>query len=443
MGKICFEDTYTQIGRKLELLLQTGQVLMENGANSRRIVRVMKRVAAYMDIPEEKLHIHVTYTTIMANVSDGDHSITKFQKCYKHGVDMTIISGLSKLSIRALKEDYTLEEYGRQLRGICEKGRSYTDFFVTIGAGLACGGFCKLLGGDWPAAFYTALCAIAGFWTRRQAGRFDISPYIGIFAAAFVATCLAFLTHRLPSATPWHPMLACALFIVPGIPLINAVDDLLENHIVSGITRAVNALLMVVSMSFGIVSAIKLCGVQDFTALSLEPRGSYFTYAVAAAIASVGFSTIFNTPRRLLWVIALGGGISVCVRNYLIFELGVEPGIASFAGAMAVSLIALQAIHWFHTPNHVLTIPSVIPLIPGVLLYRMLFGIININDLDPAAALQALQSGVNACLTLLGIALGVAIPNSFAQKYLEMRKREHLQKILNARQSQRGTSAAK
>lgn len=425
-----------RIGRKLELLLQTGQILMENGANSRRIVRIMKRAAAYMDIPEETLHIHVTYTTIMANISDGDRSITKFQKCYKHGVDMTIISGLSKLSIRALKEDYPLEEYGRQLQEIRDRGRSYTDLFVTVGASLACGGFCKLLGGDWPAFLYTAFCAIAGFWTRRQLGRFDLGPYIGVFAATFVATCLAFLTHWLPSSTPWHPMLACALFTVPGIPLINAVDDLLENHIVSGMTRAVNALLIVVSMSFGIVLAIKLCGVQDFTALSLEPRGSYLTYAIAAAVASVGFSTIFNTPRRLLWVIALGGALSVCVRNYLSFELGVEPGVASFGGALAVSLVALQAIHWFHTPNHVLTIPSVIPMVPGVLLYRMLFGVININDLDPAAALQAMQSGVNACLTLLAIALGVAIPNSFAQRYLEVRKREHLQTILRTRREQ-------
>ena len=325
--QIRLADTYAQIGRKLELLLQTGQILMENGANSRRIVRIMKRVAAYMDIAEERLHIHITYTTIMANVSIGDQSLTKFQKCYTHGVDMAVIAGLSQLSIRALKEDYSLEEYSRQLYRIRTRSRSYSTLFMTLGVGIACGGFCKLLGGDWPASFYTALCAIAGFWTRRQLGRFELGPYVGIFTAAFAATCLAFFTHWLPSSTPWHPMLACALFIMPGIPLINAVDDLLENHIVSGMTRAVNALLIVVSMSFGIVLAIRLCGVQDFTALSLEPRGSYLTYAVAAAIASVGFSTLFNTPRRLLWVIALGGALSVCVRNYLSFELGVGPGI--------------------------------------------------------------------------------------------------------------------
>ena len=45
-------------------------------------------------------------------------------------------------------------------------------------------------------------------------------------------------------------------------------------------------------------------------------------------------------------------------------------GIGSFMGSFVVSLIAVKAVHWFHVPNHVLTIPSVIPMVPGVLMYR-------------------------------------------------------------------------
>ena len=57
--------------------------------------------------------------------------------------------------------------------------------------------------------------------------------------------------------TPWHPLLACALYIVPGVPLINAVNDLLDNHINTGLVRAMNTLLIVIAMSFGIMLAIK------------------------------------------------------------------------------------------------------------------------------------------------------------------------------------------
>ena len=40
--------------RKLDLLLRTGKLLMESAADTNRIERNMKRVAAFMNIPEEK-----------------------------------------------------------------------------------------------------------------------------------------------------------------------------------------------------------------------------------------------------------------------------------------------------------------------------------------------------------------------------------------------------
>ena len=80
----------------------------------------------------------------------------------------------------------------------------------------------------------------------------------------------------MPTNTPWHPLIACSLFIVPGVPLINAIDDLVDNYITAGMTRAINTLLMIGSMTFGIAFAIKLCVVQDFTSLSISAN-SFFS----------------------------------------------------------------------------------------------------------------------------------------------------------------------
>ena len=203
---------------------------------------------------------------------------------------------------------------------------------------------------------------------------------MSIAIAALISTCLAYVSSFAGlSETPYHPLLACALFIVPGVPLINFVDDMIDNYIQVGIVRAVNTVLMVCAMAFGIVIAMRLLTVEDvvidkkFSELSMVPHDSYLVYAIAAAIAAMGFSMIFNIQRRLLWVVAVGGIIAVCTRNFVNFELGYGPVIGSFMGSMVVSLIAVKAVHWFHVPNHVLTIPSVIPMIPGVLMYRALF----------------------------------------------------------------------
>jgi len=53
-GEHIFQDPYAKIGYKLHLLLHTGQLLMESGADTNRIARDMTRAAAFMGIPEKR-----------------------------------------------------------------------------------------------------------------------------------------------------------------------------------------------------------------------------------------------------------------------------------------------------------------------------------------------------------------------------------------------------
>lgn len=73
------EQEVLLLRRKLDLLLRTGKMLMESAADTNRIERNMKRVAAYLGIPEEKLHIDIRWTMLMVNVSDEKHSFPSFK----------------------------------------------------------------------------------------------------------------------------------------------------------------------------------------------------------------------------------------------------------------------------------------------------------------------------------------------------------------------------
>ena len=190
--------------RKLDLLLRTGKLLMESAADTNRIERNMKRVAAFMGIPEEKLHIDIRWTMIMVNVSDERNSFSKFQKCEKHGINMTTISQVSKLSWRAIEQDYSLDKYEEELEKIVRQPRNYTPYIVAIGAGFACGGFCKLFGGDWIAFLLTSICTFIGFRVRARCVEAGLNAYMGIALAAFICTCLAYASSFLGiSDTPY------------------------------------------------------------------------------------------------------------------------------------------------------------------------------------------------------------------------------------------------
>ena len=111
MSQIQELDKEKLLRRKLDLLLKTGQMLVESAADTNRIIRNMNRVAAFLGLPEEHLHVYVQFNMLMVNLSDGEHSFTKFQRCTKHGINMTTISLISKLSWQAIAEDYTIEQY--------------------------------------------------------------------------------------------------------------------------------------------------------------------------------------------------------------------------------------------------------------------------------------------------------------------------------------------
>lgn len=442
--------TYSELTReqlirhKLDLLLRTGQLLVESAADTNRIVRNMNRVAAFLGLPEEHLHIYVQFNMLMVNLSDDEHSFTKFQRCNKHGINMTTISLISKLSWKAIRQDYSIEQYAQELEDIANRPRNYTPVQVAIGTGFACGGFCIQFGCDWTAFFYASFAAAIGMYLRGLMLRKGLNNYMGIAIAAFISTVIAWATIYLPpswTSTPLHPLLACALFIVPGVPLINFVDDMLDNYIQVGLTRAINTFLMIVAMSFGIAFFLKLSNfdLTQFYTIPMIPHNSYLSYAAAAAISAMGFSMIFNIPRRLLWVVAIGGIIAVCTRNFVNLgpsndNIGLDMGLAigSLAGSALASLIAVKAVHWVHAPNHVLSIPSVIPMVPGVLMYRALVGLIEMNGVVGELT-NAMKFGMASAVTIMCIALGVAIPNVFARRWVAKDRQRKLNQLIEER----------
>lgn len=432
------------IRHKLDLLLRTGQLLVESAADTNRIMRNMKRAAAFLGLPEEHLHIYVQFNMLMVNLSDNEHSFTKFQRCDKHGINMTTISLISKLSWKAIREDYSIERYAEELEAIASRPRNYTPVQVAIGTGFACGGFCIQFGCDWTAFFYASFAAAIGMYLRGLMLRKGLNNYMGIAIAAFISTVIAWATTYLPSTwtdTPLHPLLACALFIVPGVPLINFVDDMLDNYIQVGLTRAINTFLMIVAMSFGIAFFLKLSNfdLTQFYTIPMIPHNTYISYAIAAAISAMGFSMIFNIPRRLLWVVAIGGIIAVCTRNFVNLgpsnnNIGLDMGLAigSLAGSALVSLVAVKVVHWVHAPNHVLSIPSVIPMVPGVLMYRALVGLIEMNGVVGELT-NAMKFGMASAITIMCIALGVAVPNVFARHWLAKDRQRKLKQMIEDR----------
>ena len=432
------DDDNKTLNYKMKLLLDIGQALMENGADCARVIRDMKRAAVHLRIPAENIQSHITYTTLMLNVCDDERSFTQFRKCMKHGVNLAVLAAVSKLTWRILRGNTPIAATENAIARIRARALCYPHWGIALGAAVGSGGSCKLFGGSWEESLVATIAALMGFIAHRLSNKYAFNPYACAMITGFVATIFAWaIPAALGLGTLWYALVACTIFLMPGLPSINAASDVLNRFTTSGMTRAMDTMLIIGGMTFGIAFAILIAGVGNISDVHIQPSDTYLNQAIAAALAAGGFSVMFNTPKRLLAIVAIEGIVTMLIRNVLMLEFGQPQALGSFVAAAFVGIAALKVIHIVHTPNTLLIIPPVIPLIPCVLLYRLLFAVLHIQTISVEELLEALRFGVNGVTIILAVVVGVSIPNIFIQRRIEHQQQSEINEIIRARAAER------
>lgn len=139
-----------------------------------------------------------------------------------------------------------------------------------------------------------------------------------------------------------------------------------------------------------------------------------------AGIAAIGFAVLFNVPRRVIFPIwtlgALGGLIKFTAMN---FEIGIV--FASFIGATVIGVVSIQMAHMRNSPPLVFSIPSVIPMVPGIFAYKMMLGMIALTNIENTDAylktlIETVNNGSKMMFVLISLGIGVAIPMLITRK---------------------------
>jgi uncharacterized membrane protein YjjB (DUF3815 family) len=128
--------------------------------------------------------------------------------------------------------------------------------------------------------------------------------------------------------------------------------------------------------------------------------------------AAIGFAVLFNTPPRALLAIYLAGFLAGFLK-FIVLDPAIGGGIilASAAGAAAVGFASIPIAHWRHVPPIVISIPAVIPLIPGSFAYRTMLGMINfIYETEVEVLTRTVHNGVMTLFIILVLSLGVTLP---------------------------------
>jgi len=119
--------------------------------------------------------------------------------------------------------------------------------------GLAGSAFCHIFGGgliDMAVAF---TATFAGLFVRHWSTKKKFNPYVCVYFAALTASLIAGFAEFFNLGN--HPDAAFStsvLFLVPGVPLINSVTDMMDGNIQNGIVRMVNGLIIALAIAMGV-----------------------------------------------------------------------------------------------------------------------------------------------------------------------------------------------
>lgn len=238
------------------ILLEIGAALMSSGASTNRIRVTMERIARGLGYGIDLL---ITQRALMLTINEKDqqHFFSRLKRISPHGVNYRIVSGISHLSWKVMEENWTVAQINAELLRL--KSLPHYPRLVILGCvGLAGAAFCRIFGGG-PIEMSVAFAAtVIGLFVRQEATRLKFNPYLCVFFAAFAASFIAGLAEQFQiGADPDKAFATSVLFLVPGVPLINSVSDLMDGNIQNGIVRAMNGLMIAFSIAMGLF-AVKM-----------------------------------------------------------------------------------------------------------------------------------------------------------------------------------------
>ena len=333
-------------------------------------------------------------------------------------VNLGVIHALNHVVDQAVNGLLPPAAMTERLAKISHEVPAYPRALVAIGLGLTAACLTKLFGGDWAAFAVSFLAGTGGTLVRQELGYRQFNPFLAAFVVAFVGGFIGAIgTMLLTTATPALCLVAPGMIVVPGVPLINGVRDIVQNHVSIGLARIATSSIIVLVIALGLFSATIATGVAIPVDQSTAVQ-PVLADAAYSALAAAGFALLFNVPVRLAWVCAVCGLVSHPLRTALL-QTGLDIVPATLLAAAAGGMLSHYLARVFRAPAATFVFPAVLAMIPGSYGFRAAIGCLQILQAGAAASASLVAETfsliVATGLLTMAIAIGVVAPLSLTR----------------------------
>jgi uncharacterized membrane protein YjjP (DUF1212 family) len=400
-----------EIYKTLDLALRIGEVLLSSGAGAADVAATMLSVAHADGL--RGVDVDVTFTALsMSHQPSFDEPAMIQSRNVKHrDIDYEDLTNVDLIIQDVIRGDIDRDEARNRLARIVSSGHRLPRWAVTVGWGYTGIGVALLLGGDWIVTLI-AFCSAAGIDVlKRSMSRRRLPSFYQQVAGGLLATLLAAGAAALE--VPVDPSLvvtASIIMLLAGVGFMGAVQDALTGYYITSGARLLEATLATVGIIAGVSGGltvaqmlnVEIALVPGATLLSDLPVMTFGAVLCAAAFAFASYA-----PLRSLVPIGLIGGMGEVV--FYVTELqGFGRAWAAALGAVAIGVVSYAVAGRVRVPPLVVVVSAVVPLLPGLSIYRSL-------SLMAAGDSTGILSMATAAAIAIALASGVILGEYVAQ----------------------------
>ncbi len=243
----------------LDFVTALSRQMILSGANLERVELAVEKICTAYGLTEICVFLLSTHISVSARDSAG-HYAGRQLNIPAGGIHLARLRSLNRLSYRVCQEVPDPEKLEDMLTE-AEQVPEYPDPVILIGQliGMLC--LCLMFNGSWRDAVCVLAITVIIHYQMRLLSQPSLNRMIANFLDMFVTTCLAIFAVYIGFADHFSSIvITVTMLILPGIPLVNAVRNLICSHEMNGVLQLLKVAFETLSLACGTIAALSMFG---------------------------------------------------------------------------------------------------------------------------------------------------------------------------------------